>query len=129
MNYFHGGIPGLSVGDYIESPDVTRTDHTLSRYAAEMGAPHGTRTDAVYITPRQDTARAYAALYPDGALYQVEPVDVIGSDPDAPDEAVMCRRARVTEVVRSSVVFAHRRPESWFRMLTGGVDRTRRMTP
>jgi len=117
MSMFHGGYPGLAIGDFVEPPAVTGADHTLSAYVPD-GAPWGTRTDVVYVTPRQDTARAYAAMYPDGALYRVEPVDVVGPDPDAPDEAVMCRRARVVEVVRERVVFAHRTPESWMRMLT-----------
>lgn len=119
MNYFHGGFPGLNVGDFIDPPDVTLSTVTLSKYAAELGAVHGTRRDVVYVTTRQDTARAFAAVYTDGALYRVEPVDVIGPDPDAPDESIMCRRAHVLEVVRRRVVFAHRTPESWLRMLTG----------
>lgn len=118
--WFHGGVRGLKVGDWILSPDASGSENTLSGYAREMGAPHGTRTDVVYLTSRQDTARVYAALYPDGALYRVEPDAPCEPDPDAPGEAVMCARARIVEVVRSRVVFAHRTPESWFRLLAGG---------
>lgn len=115
--WFHGGYPGLTAGDWIEPPDVTATEHRLSAYAPD-GAPHGTRTDVVYLTSTQNVARAHAAMYPDGAIYRVHPVEVVGPDPDAPGNAVMCRRAKVLEVVRPVVRFAHRTPESWIRMLT-----------
>lgn len=121
-SWFHGGYPGLEVGEFIDCPDVTAAENTLSAYATAAGAPHGTRNDVVYLTDRQDTARAYAAMFPDGALYRVEPVDVVGPDPDAPTEAIMCRRAQIVEVVRERVVFAHRTPESWIRMLVGGAS-------
>lgn len=113
--WFHGGVPGLEVGEWLAPPDVSGTDHRLSRYAA--GQDHGTRTDVVYLTPRQQVARAFAAMYPDGALYRVAPEGPLAPDPDAPDVAVMCGRAQVLEVVQPIVVFAHRKPESWLAML------------
>lgn len=117
MTWLHGGVPGLTVGDWIESPDVTGTDHTLSAHAPE-DAPHGRRTDVVYLTPRAESARVFAAIYPDGAVYRVIPEGDMEPDPDAPNEAVMVRRAQVVEVVRERVVFAHRTLDSWLRMLT-----------
>lgn len=118
--YFHGGYPSLCVGDLIEPPDVTGTTHVLSRYTPP-DAPHGRRRDVVYLARVQDHARAYAALYPDGALYRAEPDGPTEPDPDAPDLAVTCRRARVVEVIRPRIVFAHRRPEDWLRMLMKDV--------
>lgn len=115
---YHGGVPGLRPGDLILPPDRTGTDRALSRYALAAGAPHGTRTDRVYLTPDSQHARVFAAFYPDGALYRVAPVGELTPDPDAPDSAVMAVEAEVLEVVRPRVVFAHRTPESWIRLLT-----------
>lgn len=112
--WYHGGVPGLEVGELLLPPDISGTRHTLSAYASE---PHGQRRDVVYLARIQDHARAYAALYPDGAVYRAEPIGATEPDPDAPGFSVMCAQARVVEVVRSRVVFAHRSPESWFAML------------
>jgi hypothetical protein len=120
--WFHGGYPGLAVGDWIEPPDVTGTEHRVSAYVPE-GAPHGQRTDVVYLTNAGHVARFYAAVYPDGAIYRVAPAGVVGPDPDAPNDAVMCGRAQVLEVVRPRVVFAHRTWESWVRLLENGGGR------
>ncbi len=121
-SWFHGGVPGLQVGDRILPPDQTGTDHTLSGYAPP-GASHGGRTDVVYVTSRQDSARVFAAIYPDGALYRVGPAGWRGLDPDAPHEAMMCDSALVVEVVYARIVFAHRSFESWVSMLQGGGSR------
>lgn len=117
--YFHGGIPGLVPGDLLLSPEESGTKNTLSTYARGLAAPNGTRRDVVYLSERQDTARAFAAFYPDGALYQAEPLGPIEPDPDAPTAAVMVPRAVVVAVIRPRIVFAHRTPESWFRLLLG----------
>jgi hypothetical protein len=115
--WYHGGIPGLRAGDRILPPDETGTDHRLSAHAPAE-APHGHRTDVVYLTNSQQAARVYAALYPDGALYQVEPETTIEPDPDAPALAAMATSAVVTAVIRPRVALAHRRLDSWIRMLT-----------
>lgn len=115
--WYHGGVPGLAVGDEILPPDRTGATTRLSRLAAALGAPHGTRTDVVYLASNEQHARAFAALYPDGALYAVEPSGPVEPDPDAPDVAVMTPSARITAVLRPRVAFAHRSPESWLRLL------------
>lgn len=117
MDLYHGGFPGLNVGDWIEAPEVTGARNTLSAFTASDSG-HGTRTDVVYVTSARDAARAFAAFFPNGGLYRVEAQEVVGPDPDAPTLALMCRRARVLEVVRANVIFEHRRPESWLRLLT-----------
>lgn len=119
---YHGGVPGLNPGDLILPPDRSGTNHTLSQYA-RPDAPHGTRTDLVYLTPISQHARVFAAFYPDGALYRVMPVGGVIPDPDAPDSAVMAAEAVVLEVVRPRVVFAHRTAESWIRLLTNEATR------
>mgnify|MGYP001356936212 CR=1 FL=1 len=115
--YYHGGFPGLVAGDRLLPPDATGATTRLSRLAAALGAPHGTRTDVVYLATVQEHARAFAALYPDGALYEAEPVGDVEPDPDAPEAAVMVPAAIITAVIRPRVHFGHRRPESWLRLL------------
>lgn len=101
--YFHGGYPGLKPGDHILPPDLSGTDRRLSSYAAEIvGADHPTaRTDVVYLTTERNVARAYAAFYPDGALYQALPVGPVEPDP--------------------VVLFRTRRPKRWLRALAGAT--------
>lgn len=115
--WYHGGVPGLEVGERILPPDTTGAPARLSRYAEAIGTPHGTRTDVVYLASRPEHARAFAALYPDGALYQVEPESDTEPDPDAPEATAMTTSAVITAVLRPRVAFAHRRPESWLRLL------------
>ncbi len=124
--WFHGGFPGLAAGDLLLPPDESDTPRTLSEHARQLGAPHGIRRDRVYLTRVQNVARVFAAMYPDGALYAVDPDGDMEADPDAPDIAAMAARARITAVIRPRVVFAHRHPDSWFRMLTTAVQETRR---
>lgn len=111
--YFHGGVPGLQVGDTLLPPDQSGATHTLSAHAK----PGTIRTDRVYVTPAQDAARVYAALYPNGAIYRVVPNGGVEPDPDAPDVAFMCVSALIVEVVRPRIVMAHRRVDSWLRLL------------
>lgn len=121
--WYHGGVPGLAVGDRLLPPEVTGTDHRLSRYV-DANTPHGHRTDVVYLARYEQHARVYAALYPDGALYEVGDACGAEPDPDAPQFAVMVASAVITRVLRPRVVAAHRRLESWMRMLTTDPGRT-----
>lgn len=121
--YFHGGHPGLRPGELVLPPDVTGTEHTLSRYAAELGgAPHARRTDVVYLAAEREgreVARAYAAFHPDGALYRVDPHGAPEPDPDCavPGLSWQCPAAEVVAVVDACVLFRTRSPERWLRLL------------
>jgi hypothetical protein len=67
--YFHGGIPGLEVGDRILPPSVTGTPTTADYAAAPI-----CRRDRVYASTELRIARVYAALAPlggHGDVYQV----------------------------------------------------------
>jgi hypothetical protein len=122
MPYFHGGFPGLRPGDQLLPPDRTGTERTLSGIAAELGGPaHACRTDVVYVTTLRDAARVYAAFYPDGALYQVQPQGELEPDPDCLEPGIswQCPAAEVLQVVDPVVLFRARTPERWIRMLTG----------
>ncbi|MFE1264433.1 hypothetical protein ACFW5X_28385 [Streptomyces albogriseolus] len=124
MPYFHGGFPGLKPGDQLLPPDATGTDHRLSSYALALGGPaHATRTDVVYMTTDRQVAKAYAAFYPDGALYAVTPESPVDPDPDCrePGLSWQCPRAVVVAVVDPVVLFRSRTPERWLRMLAGSI--------
>lgn len=121
--YFHGGAPGLKPGDLILPPDTTGTNHRLSAIAAEHDGPtYSTRTDIVYVTTGRDVARAFAAFYPDGALYRVEPHGQLEPDPDCdlPGLSWQCPSARIAAVVDPVVLFRDRTPERWLRLMTPG---------
>ncbi len=118
--WFHGGVPGLQVGDVIECPDVHGSSYGLAAWTPS-GSTHGTRSDVVYVTTIQNEARVFAAFYPDGALYRVEPIDTVGPDPDSPDTALMCRRARIDAVLHPVIRFQHRTFASWRAMLLRGA--------
>lgn len=120
MRYFHGGIPGLKPGALILPPDTTGTDRTVSQYiTAADNAPHAQRRDVVYVTAGREVARAFAAFYPDGALYQVEPDGELAPDPDCatPDLSWSCLSARVVAVVDPVVLFRDRTPQRWLRLM------------
>lgn len=82
--YFHGGVPGLKLGDRILPP--TRTGVLA---AADFGAAHGiatghVRRDRVYMTTELGEASVFAAMHPSnqGEVYVVEPLPPIEPDPD-----------------------------------------------
>ncbi|MFD4968900.1 hypothetical protein [Streptomyces sp. NPDC058424] len=119
MRFFHGGVPGLKPGDLVLPPDTTGTERRLSIEAAALGGgPHATRTDVVYVTTGRDVARAFAAFYPDGALYAVAPRGELEPDPDCyvPGLSWQCEAAEVLTVVDPVVLARTRTPERWIRM-------------
>ncbi len=116
--YWHGGFPGLKPGDLIIPPTESGAARTLTGYRSlpGYGADH-IRPDRVHLTTERGSAKAFAAAYPNGALYQAEPIGEIEADPDAPDEAIRCERARVISVDDPFVRWAER-GEGWIRSLT-----------
>lgn len=118
LTYFHGGVPGLRPGDLLLPPDESGTNRTLSQHAEAVGAPAwATRRDVIYVTTERADARVFAAFYPDGALYRVEPEGPLGDDPDAPGISHTCRTARIAAVLDPVVLFRSRSPEAWLRQL------------
>lgn len=79
--YWHGGAPGLKPGDLIEPRPHGDDAHLVDGCPTCEGRRNGEQLDTddndpglVYITTDRDYARIYAAGYPRGALYRVEPV-------------------------------------------------------
>ncbi|MEV5048209.1 hypothetical protein AB0N20_27330 [Streptomyces griseoincarnatus] len=115
--YFHGGVPGLVPGDLLLPPDTTGAERTLTADVLGMGGR--ARRDRVYVTTGREVARVYAALFLDGALYEVEPVGELVADPDCAVVGVSWEvpAARVVRVV-DPVVLARARPfGAWLRKL------------
>jgi hypothetical protein len=71
MPWFHGGIPGLNVGDELLPPSQTGKP-TLLDYSREFAA-NTQRDDRVYLTRDPKAAALYAFGYPRGDVYEAEP--------------------------------------------------------
>lgn len=102
--FFHGGVPGLGPGDQILPPSATGTRRRMRDYYP-VRATRGThpwlmRDDLVFFTPLWKAAVVFAAAYPEGAVYEVDPVGAISLDPDTPGgEAWRAPAATVVRVV------------------------------
>jgi hypothetical protein len=121
--YFHGGTPGLKPGHLILPPATTGTARTLAEYSEQLGAEH-VRRDRVYLTTGRDVAKVYAAFYPDGSLYEVEPDGDLVPDPDCavPGVSFECPAARVLRVVDPVVLLRDRTADAWVRLLNRATD-------
>lgn len=106
MTYWHGGAPDLHPGDLIEPRPRDDTAHLVdgcptceARRNAEQLDHDDDDPTMVYVTTDREYARVYAAGYPNGALYQVEPiggmVDRTGEHDPAPSWGVPAARVRV----------------------------------
>lgn len=119
MRYWHGGVPGLVKGALV-LPRRETGAAGLAQYADTVGAPeYFRRDDVVYVATVRDIARAYAAMYPDGALYEVGPVGEVLPDPDHTGVGVsfMAPSAVVLSVVDPVVLLRSRPVGAWLRML------------
>lgn len=101
--YWHGGAPGLAVGDLITPRPAGDDAHLIdgcatceARRAAKPLATDHLDPTRVYISTDREYARLYAAGYPRGGLYQVEPigdmVETTGIDDPLPSWAVPTAR-------------------------------------
>jgi hypothetical protein len=81
IRYWHGGAPGLKPGDLIAPRPADDTNHLVdgcptceARKAGQQLAGDDNNPAWVYVTTSREYARIYAAGYPRGGLYQVEPI-------------------------------------------------------
>ena len=98
LRLWHGGAPGLRVGDLIEPRAKDDQRHLVDgcptcEAMKSHERPEGlAKADRVYVTTDREYARIYAAGYPRGGLYRVDPVgdmeETTGIDDPAPSWAV-----------------------------------------
>ena len=97
--YFHGGFPGLEVGDLL-----------LPGHRKPSAPPAAPLSSRVCVTTLEEHARTYAAWYfpephePGGDLYEVEPVGLIARGRCDMPERWVCKTARVVRVVERGLV-------------------------
>lgn len=110
---YHGGVPGLRVGDLLtpghDRPEVDACPWCAARAGEKLGGPRSPidglalHQDRVYVTPNRLYAKHYASLYGRGWLYRVEPIgDLARSDEDTM-ESYTVRSARVVSIYARAV--------------------------
>lgn len=95
VRYWHGGAPGLRPGDLITPPRGDDRGHLIDgcptcearRRGAPLASDHA-QPDRIYITTDREYARIYAAGYPRGALYVVDPVGELLEETTGVDDPV-----------------------------------------
>lgn len=104
MRLFHGGVPGLGVGDLIQ-PGHQRQSHpgcpiceVRERGGDPLIDPASRRPDRVYLSEDREYARYYASLFGHGDLYAVEPVGELERSPEDMFPSYTAPAARVLAV-------------------------------
>ncbi|MCM6777904.1 hypothetical protein NDR87_31600 [Nocardia sp. CDC159] len=108
---FHGGVPGIRVGELIE-PGHGRRRHDGCPWceARARGESHfgmdgpSKHADLVYLTPNRLYAKYYASLWGRGDLYRVEPVGKVERSTEDSIETFTAPSARVVAVVDRAVL-------------------------
>jgi hypothetical protein len=125
--YFHGGAPGLRPGDVIEPQPLGEGKHLVdgcptcdARKAGQQLPTDDLDPHLVYVTTDREYARLYAAGYPHGALYVVDPLGDLTPSPD-PAPSWGCTAARVTGVYDAYVVLSPSELRRIQRQFMGGM--------
>ncbi|MQW36057.1 hypothetical protein [Sinorhizobium meliloti] len=99
VRYFHGGYGGLTVGQLVLPPAITKAPST-----ARYGGAGVCNTNKVYVCTDQHGALLYACMHWSGCgkVYEVEPIGELRPDPDAAREGFSfeCDKARVLRGIR-----------------------------
>lgn len=133
MRLWHGGVPGLHVGDLI-TPGHTRKSHDgcpwcAARDAQTAGGPRpdidplALHQDRVYVTTDREYARHYASLYGRGDLYRVEPVGDLTKSTEDTIPTWVVPAARVTAVYDRAVLLTWGQRRAMFRRWTAADER------
>lgn len=105
---FHGGQPGLRIGDLLK-PGHKRRQHEGCGWCAAREAgtavndPASHRKERIYITTDRDYARFYASLYGYGDLYRVEPVGEVEPSTEDHFDSWVAPAARVVGIMARAV--------------------------
>jgi 8-oxo-dGTP diphosphatase len=115
--FYHGGRPGLHVGDFLQPPTQSGVHAAIDYLNLDDLAPNQlhavnlARRDRVYLTTNKNDATLWASLHRlgtptrGGDVYRAEPEGDTEPDPDyiGPATVVHCARARIVEVVDTHV--------------------------
>lgn len=125
--YWHGGVPGLSVGDLIK-PGHERKHHDGCQWceARKAQAEGGdapfldplAKPDRVYFTSDRLYAKHYASLYGRGWLYRVEPVGEVEKSEEDSIESWCAPAVRVLSVYERAVLLTMSERRRLFRAWT-----------
>lgn len=125
MKLWHGGAPGLKVGDELLPPDETQFEWTSLAINEGVGlANPNYRTDRVYATSDRALAEAFAAYWTrepkrkgGGWVYRVEFDDSsIEDDADFPSlsgVSFQAPKGRIVEVIRTGVPWQKKHLDKW----------------
>lgn len=113
--YFHGGVPGLQVGDLLTGGHSRDDRHPgckmceARKRAATLGGmdPPSSHPDHVYLTTDRLYARFHASLYGRGDLYIAQPVGELEASTEDPFPAFFARSARIVAVPEHGVLLHH----------------------
>lgn len=124
-SYWHGGAPGLRPGDMIEPRADDDQRHLLdgcpaceARRAGRQLADDPNDALRAYVTTDRDYAKIFAAGYPRGWLYRVEPVGDMQRTADDPVPSWAVGSCRVVSVYERCVTLTAARAASLLRRFT-----------
>lgn len=133
---FHGGVPGLRIGDLIK-PGHERQLHDgcpwcRTRAHGEAGADgiddRTGRRDRVYATTSRLYAKHYASLWGRGDLYRVEPVGDVEPSREDSIESLCAPALRVVAVLDRAVLLTDSERRRLWREWTA-ADKARGWAP
>lgn len=114
LRLWHGGVPGLGVGDLIvpghQRKPVAGCAFCEARAAQAAGGatpaldPLALHGDRVYLSTDREYARHYASLYGYGDLYRVEPLGDVQRSTEDSFETYLAASARVLAVYARAVL-------------------------
>jgi len=104
LRYFHGGRPGLHVGDVLTPASERQDTEALTMIAQDIDHAEKAKADPsfVYISTRYDIGMFYAKGFPPkgGAVYAVVPFGPLEDDPDFKGPSGVSLRCRAATIVR-----------------------------
>ncbi len=121
MRLFHGGIPGLRVGDLIEPGHERKVHAGCTWCAARAELPPSQdglalQVGRVYLTPVRLYAQHYASLYGRGDLYRVDPVGDLQRSTEDTVETWTAPAARVVAVLDRAVLLTQSERRRLYRL-------------
>lgn len=125
---WHGGIPGLRVGDLLQPGHKRRSHPGCAICAArERGESVGgmdppSAREAVYVTASKEYARYYASLWGRGDLYVVEPVGDLTPSEEDHFPSWTCPTARVVAVYQRAVLLTMTQRRALWRLWTAADE-------